>query len=138
MDGEIEKKYCKYREFATSSGKFVIGGKNAEQNEKVVEQAGKEEVILHTKEAGSPFCNIKSRFNNLTKKDIKEAAIFCARYSRDWKKNVGDVEVHWFLGKEVFKEKNMKTGTFGVKKAKSINVKKEDIMRFQKEGLNKA
>ena len=102
----------------------MLGGKNAEQNEKVVEQAGKDEILLHTKAAGSPFVNIKGK---ASKKDIKEAALFCAKFSRDWKKNHKDVEVHYFFGKDAFKEKGMKTGTFGVRKVKKIIIKKKEL-----------
>lgn len=118
----------KFREAFTSSGKLMLGGKNAEQNEQVVEQAGKNEIVLHTKAAGSPFINIKGK---ASKKDIKEAAIFCARYSRDWKKNHKDVEVHYFKGEDIFKEKGMKIGTFGVRKFKKIIVKKEELEKLE-------
>ena len=120
----------KFREFKTSCGKQVLAGRDAETNEKLVEQAGKDEAVLHTKEAGSPFVNIKDDKKKITKKDIKEAAIFCARYSHDWRDNKKDVVVHYFLGKDVFKIKAMKLGTFGVKKFKEIKVKKEDIEKF--------
>ncbi len=117
----------KPRELKLSSGKIVICGRNAETNEDVVKQAGTGETIVHTKAPGSPFCNIKGE---ATKKDTEEAAILCARHSKDWKKNKSDVEIHVFRGKDIFKEEGMKTGTFGVKKAKSIIAKKEDIERF--------
>ena len=123
----------KFRRFFTSSGKLILAGKDAETNEKLVEQTGKDEIVLHTKQAGSPFVNIKLNGKEKTsKKDIKEAAIFCALYSRDWKKNKKDVEVHWFKGKDIFKNKEMKLGTFLVKKFKAINVKKEEIEKFGK------
>ena len=115
---------AKFRELQTSSGKLLLAGKNAEQNEELVEQVGKDEIVLHTKAASSPFVNIKGK---ASKKDIKEAAVFCARYSRDWKKNKGDVEVHYFSGKDVYKLKGMKTGTFGVKRIKKIIVKKKEL-----------
>ncbi|MEM4703343.1 MAG: NFACT RNA binding domain-containing protein [Candidatus Pacearchaeota archaeon] len=116
----------KLRSLYTSLGKLVLAGKNAEQNEELVKQVKPDEIVLHTKAAGSPFVNIKG---NASKKDIKEAAIFCAKYSRDWKKNKKDVEVHYFKGKDIFKSKEMKQGTFGVKKFKKIIVKKEEITR---------
>lgn len=121
-------KITNFRKAITSSGKLMLAGKNAEQNEELVKQAGKNEIVLHTKAAGSPFVNIKGK---ATKKDIKEAAIFCARYSRDWKKNHKDVEVHYFKGKDIFKEKGMKTGTFGVKKFKTIIIKKEELEKLE-------
>lgn len=121
----------KFREFKTSSGKQVLAGKDAESNEKLIEQAGKEEIVLHTKAAGSPFVNIKLKNNEKTsRKDIKEAAVFCARYSHDWRDNKKDVVVHYFLRKDVFKIKVMKLGTFGVKKFKEIKVKKGEIEKL--------
>jgi len=117
-------KIGKFREAFTSSGKLMLGGKNAEQNEMLVKQAGKNEIVLHTKAAGSPFVNIKGR---ATKQDIKEAAVFCARYSRDWKKNKRDVEVHYFYGKDIYKEGGMSLGTFGVRKFNKIIIDKKLI-----------
>ncbi|MEM4330390.1 MAG: NFACT RNA binding domain-containing protein [Candidatus Pacearchaeota archaeon] len=125
-----------FREFITSEGKLVLGGKNAESNEKLIAQVKENEIVLHTKEAGSPFCNIKEEYRKTNKKDIKEAAIFCAAYSRDWKKNKKDVLVHYFLGKDIFKEKNMNLGTFGVRRFKEILVKKEEIENFLKKNKN--
>jgi predicted ribosome quality control (RQC) complex YloA/Tae2 family protein len=119
----------KFRKFKTSSGKTVLAGKSAENNEQLIKQVKKEETVLHTKKPGSPFVNIKGK---AIKKDLKEAAIFCARYSRDWRDNKKDVIVHYFKGKNVYKEKGMKLGTFGVKKAKEIKVKKKDIEKFGK------
>lgn len=116
-----------FRKFTTSSGKQVIAGKNAEQNEEVVKLAETRETVLHTESAGSPFCIIKG---NADKKDIKETAVFCAKYSRQWKQAKSKpsiVKVHCFKAKDIFKEKGMKTGTFGVRKAKIIIVKKGDI-----------
>lgn len=121
--------YEKFRWFATSTGKLVIGGKSAEQNEELVMLfLGKENIILHTSNAGSPFCII---LDKPEKNDISEAAIFCAKHSRDWKKNMRDVEVHVFSGKNVYKDRGMKTGTFGVRKiGRKIRVKKEKIENF--------
>ncbi len=120
----------KFREFETSSGKKVLAGKNAKNNEELVAQVGKNEDVFHTAKPGSPFVNIKASRTN--KKDRKEAAIFCARYSQDWRDNKSDVEVHWFKGKDIYKRKGMKLGTFGVRNFKIIRVKKEEIERFKK------
>ena len=122
-------KEINFRKLCTSSGKDVLCGKDSEQNEFLVAQSGKEEVVVHTKAPGSPFCNIKGKAE---KKDIEEAAVYCAAFSKDWKQNKRDVEVHYFKGKDIYKEANMKEGTFGVKKAKSLKVKKENIQNFLK------
>jgi len=119
----------KFREFETSSGNKVFGGKSAESNEELIEQVEPTEVVLHTAMPGSPFVNIKGK---ATKKDVKEAAVFCARYSQDWRDNKKDVVVHVFKGKDVYKDKKMKLGTFGVKKKENIKVKKIDILGFEK------
>ena len=118
----------KFREFTTASGKKVLAGKDAKTNEELVAQAGKNEDVFHTAKPGSPFVNIKSTRANL--KDRKEAALFCAAKSHDWRDNKSDVIVHWFKGKDVYKEKNMKLGTFGVKKHRKVIVKKKEIEEF--------
>lgn len=124
---ETHQEYKKFRKFETSSGKLVIAGKNAEQNESIIEFAEPEEFVLHTKLPGSPFCIIKGKANP---KDIKETSVFCAKFSKAWKQSHSDTEVHVFKGKDIFKEKGMKTGTFGVRKAKKIIAKKSAIESF--------
>lgn len=117
-----------YRKFETSLGIKVLAGKNAEQNESLVKEfMNKENIIMHTKARGSPFCVILKL--KATEKELKEVAIFCAEYSRVWKKAKikKDVEVHYFKGKDIFKTKQMKIGTFNVRKYKKIKVKKQDI-----------
>jgi len=111
--------YEKFRSFFTSNGSLVIAGKNAEQNEEVIEDyIDKDNIILHTKEPGSPFCIIKIVTNKekdkISAQDIKEAAIFCACFSQQWKKKAKEVEVHAFKPEQIFKEKKQKTGTFTV------------------------
>ncbi|MFH1326694.1 MAG: NFACT RNA binding domain-containing protein [archaeon] len=117
----------KFREFITRNGTTVLAGKNAQNNESLIEQAEDNEELFHTVAAGSPFVNIKDKPK---KGDIKEAAVFCARYSRDWKKNKEDVEIHRFKKKDVYKEKSMALGTFGIKKFKKIKVTEEDIKNW--------
>jgi len=122
----------KFRQFTTSSGKLCLAGKDAETNEKLISEIIKDKkdyYVLHTAKPGSPFVVIKEEIKKITKQDIKEAAIFCAKYSREWKKAKikKDIEVHYFLGKNIHKEKGMKTGTFGVRKFKEIKLKKKEI-----------
>ena len=48
--------YEKFRWFFTSGGKLVIGGKSAEQNEEVLKaHLDRDDLIMHTKQAGSLF-----------------------------------------------------------------------------------
>jgi predicted ribosome quality control (RQC) complex YloA/Tae2 family protein len=118
----------KFRERISGSGNTILSGKDSKSNEKLITQVEPEEDVFHTQEKGSPFVNLKGK---PARGDIKEAAIFCAIYSQDWKKNCGDVIVHRFKGKNVFKDKKMKVGTFGVKNFKRIKVKKEWIEGFE-------
>ena len=119
-----------FREFKTTSGKIVLGGKSAKNNEDLVGQISPKEIVLHTAMPGSPFCNIKG---DASKKDIKEAAIFCAKYSQDWRNYKKDVLIHIFKGANIYKKKKMELGTYGVKKFKVIKIKKSDILKFEKE-----
>lgn len=128
---EKKSKLGNFRKAETSSGKVLLAGKNAEQNEILVKQVQENEFVLHTRLPGSPFVNIKEDFKDTTKEDIKEAALFCVKYSQAWKKpkkKPEKIEVHVFLGKDIFKTNDMKTGTFGVKKLKKIILKREDIV----------
>ena len=121
-------KKTNFRKLITENGTVILAGRNDEGNEDLILQVEKNEEVFHTKEPGSPFVNIKGRAQ---KSDIKIAAIFCAKFSRDWKKNKKDVIVHQFKGKDVYKDKGMKIGTFGIKKFKTIKVKRKEIEEFR-------
>lgn len=120
-------KEIKLREKISKNGSTILAGKDSESNEYIVSQVEKDEEVFHTKEAGSPFVNIKGKPQ---KGDIKYAAIFCAKCSRDWKKNKGDVLIHRFKGRDIYKDKKMKKGTFGIKKYKLMKIKRSDIEEF--------
>ncbi len=116
----------KFREFETSSGTKILLGRNAENNDELMKKfRGKENIIIHTVAPGSPFCVI----DNLKplKEDVDLSCIYCARYSQDWRDNKKDVKVSVFIGKDINKEKGMKTGMWGVKKSKVKVVKKKEI-----------
>ncbi len=107
--------YEKYRWFFTSSGKMVIGGKSAEQNENVIgKHLEKGDVIMHTALPSSPFAVIKSGGNVISERDVEEAAIFCTCFSQQWKRRKIRAEVHLFNPQQITKEKGSKTGTFSV------------------------
>ncbi len=114
----------KFREWFTSSGKYVVAGKNSLNNEEIIAQVEPEETVLHTELPGSPFVNIKGE---ATKEDIRDAAIFCAKYSQAWRDTKTDVRINVFKGKDVYKNKGMSEGTFGVKKFSTVIAKKKDI-----------
>lgn len=119
----------KFRKFELSSGTKIFLGRDAKSNDELVKQfKGSENIILHTTEPGSGFCVIAK--TKPLQKEIKEAAVFCARHSRDWRDNKGDVKVDVFTGKDVSKSIFMKTGMWKVKnKKKRIKIKKQDIKK---------
>jgi len=105
--------YEKYRWFFTSAGALVIGGKSAEQNEEVIKKHTKEyEIVMHTKQAGSPFSVIKTK--EPSARDLQETAIFTACFSRAWREGKKKTEIHIFRGEQICKEKQDKPGTFHV------------------------
>jgi predicted ribosome quality control (RQC) complex YloA/Tae2 family protein len=120
----VEK--MKFREIITKSGTHILAGKDAKNNEELVKITKPSEEVFHTVKPGSPFVKIVGKPK---RGDIKKAAIFCAKYSRDWKKNKKDVKIHRFKGKDIYKKDYMEIGTFGVKKFKIINIKKEDLLK---------
>ncbi|MDP2673116.1 MAG: NFACT RNA binding domain-containing protein [Nanoarchaeota archaeon] len=127
----------KFRSFRTASGKLVLAGKDAKNNEELISQIETEENVFHTAKPGSPFVNIKlSKNETASQNDIKDSAIFCAAKSRDWRDNKSDVKVNWFKGKDILKIKGMKIGTFEVKNKKDILIKKQEVERFLKENVN--
>jgi len=117
----------KFREHVTKSGNLVFGGKNAKNNEELIKQIKPNEDVFHTAEPGSPFVNIKEKAK---RGSVKEAAVFCAAHSKDWKKSKDKVTIHHFKGKDIHKKKAMKLGTFGIKKHKIIKVRRRDILKF--------
>lgn len=109
------KEYEKYRWFYTSNNHLVIGGKNAEQNEELVQNLIKSEkdyIVMHTQTPGSPFSIIQSE--KIAEKDLEETAIFTACFSRAWREKNKKIIIDIFKTKQIIKNKNMKTGTFGV------------------------
>jgi predicted ribosome quality control (RQC) complex YloA/Tae2 family protein len=117
----------KFRELISKKGTLILAGKSAENNEELATQIKPDEEVFHTAASGSPFVNIKGKPKP---GDIKEAAIFCAKYSQDYRDNKSDVIVHVFKGKDIYKIKDMKKGTFGVKKLKVMKIKKRQIEDF--------
>lgn len=118
FDG-LQKDYIRYRWFFTSSDKLVIGGKSAEQNDDLLKKLKKikeELIVMHTSEPGSPFSAILSNIKEISEKDKKECAIFTACFSQAWKKKKKTALVDVFSSKDIYKMKNMKIGTWGVKK----------------------
>ena len=101
-------------------------GSTAENNDELMKKfKGEQNIIMHTVSPGSPFCVI----DNLSpsEKDVNLSGVYCARYSQDWRDNKKDVKISIFTGKDINKERNMKTGMWKVKKTKTKTIKKKEI-----------
>jgi predicted ribosome quality control (RQC) complex YloA/Tae2 family protein len=118
-----------FRKICLKSGANIILGKDEDSNDYLMEDfKGKSNVILHTVAPGSPFGVVDEL--KTSKEDIYEAGVFIARYSQDWRDNKENVKVSVFTGKDISKEKGMKPGLWKVKKSKTINIKKKDILKI--------
>lgn len=117
--------YRNFRWFYTSEGKLVVGGKNEEQNELVLRNFLKPNyIVMHTSKPGSPFMIIQD--HEPSKKDLDETAVFCACFSKEWKSGKKVIDIDIFKGVQMFKTKQMKTGTYGVngnKEKKRVKLK---------------
>lgn len=121
---------AKFREFKISSGTKIFLGKDEKTNDELMKKyEGEENFIIHTIASGSPFCVLESL--NPSKKEIKEAAIICASKSQDWRDNKKSVKLHLFTGKDSYKPKKAKVGTWSIKrKPKIIKAKKKEINKW--------
>ncbi|MEK6889577.1 MAG: NFACT RNA binding domain-containing protein [Nanoarchaeota archaeon] len=131
--------YQKYKWFFTASGKLVIGGKSAKQNDdllKKIKAQGKERLAMHTSQPGSPFCIIIANMEDLSQQDIKECAIFTGCFSRAWKEDKRTTEVDVFKLSQLHKSKDMNEGTWGVYgKVQKIKVNLELVIMRQHKTL---
>ncbi|RLG12279.1 hypothetical protein DRN73_02985 [Candidatus Pacearchaeota archaeon] len=117
--------YKKYRWFFTKSEKLVYGGKSAVQNEEIVKEIIKknsERIVMHTKIPGSPFAIIDAPLKKVNESDLEETAVWTACFSRAWRTGLYKTQVDIFTNNQILKEKNMKPGTFAVKKVQRKNV----------------
>lgn len=116
--GNLSEDYQRYRWFCTASGKTVIGGKSAVQNEQLLRTivtSKQDYLVMHTSEPGSPFSVILADGEKITAADKEECAIFTACFSRAWRAGKTNAAVDIFSSSQLYKEKTMSVGTWGVK-----------------------
>jgi predicted ribosome quality control (RQC) complex YloA/Tae2 family protein len=122
-----------FRKITLKSGISVILGKDQDSNDYLMEDfKGKQNIILHTVAPGSPFGIIDKTEPKPKKSEIYEAGTYVARYSQDWRDNQKDIKVSVFTGKNISKPRNAKPGMWSVEKAKTIIIKKKDIINITK------
>ncbi len=112
------KDYMQYKWFFTSSGKLVVGGRSAAQNDELLQRlksSNQELIIMHTSEPGSPFTAIISSPDKVSSSDLNEAAVFTGCFSRAWRSQKKKTIIDIFSLSSLYKSNSMKTGTWGVK-----------------------
>ncbi|MFB6211614.1 MAG: ribosome rescue protein RqcH [Halobacteriales archaeon] len=90
---QSEQWYERFRWFRTSDGFLVIGGRNADQNETIVEKyLDREDRFFHTQAHGGPATVLKAtepseaaRDVTIPDRSLEEAAQFAVSYSSVWK-----------------------------------------------------
>lgn len=110
--------YEKFHWFFSSEDFLCIGGKDATSNEIIIKKhTEKDDIVLHTDMAGSPFFVIKDG-QKATEQTIKEAAQAVAVYSKAWKLGHTTADVFYVKPEQVTKEakagENLAKGSFMV------------------------
>ncbi|MDP3699162.1 MAG: NFACT RNA binding domain-containing protein [Nanoarchaeota archaeon] len=104
---KTEKKrewYEKFHWFISSEGFLCLGGKDATSNELVIKKhTDRNDLVLHTDMAGSPFFVIKNG-QEAGEQTIKEASQAVAVYSRAWKLSHTSADVFYVKPEQVTKE----------------------------------
>ena len=96
--------YEKFHWFFSSEDFLCIGGRDATSNEMVIKKhVDKEDIVLHTDMAGSPFFVVKDG-QKASEKTIEEAAQAVAVYSKAWKLGHGTADVFYVKPEQVSKE----------------------------------
>ena len=86
------KWYEKFRWFMSSTGKLIIGGRDATSNEVLMKkQASDEWMVFHAEITGAPFFVIRG---NPDEADIREAAQAAGIFSKAWPKGYGSIGVY--------------------------------------------
>lgn len=97
--------YEKFRWFFSSDGFLVLGGRDATSNEIVVKKhTDKNDLVLHTDMAGSPFFVIKSENKKIPESAIEEAADAVCTFSRAWKLGMQTSDVFYVTPDQVSKK----------------------------------
>ncbi len=124
--------YYKFRWFYTSSGKFVVAGRDATTNEILIKKyTDSDDIVFHTNMPGSPFAVVKAKDSDLSEKDIEEIANFIVTYSKAWKSNISTMEVFYVPASNVTKQTKsgeyMSKGSFMIYGKKSYALGRLDL-----------
>ncbi len=96
--------YMQFRWIITSGGYLAIGGRNREQNEKIVRKYLEDrDIFVHADIQGAPVFVIKCGGKEPSEVDLKEVGILAVAYSKGWKVGMGALSAFWVWGKQVSK-----------------------------------
>ena len=88
----------------TSGGYLAIGGRDAQQNEKVVSKyLGAEDIFIHAVIHGGSAFVLKTEGRFPGDRDLREVAVMAVSYSKGWGEGVGALDAFWVWGKQVSK-----------------------------------
>ncbi|MCK5022903.1 MAG: NFACT family protein [Candidatus Aenigmarchaeota archaeon] len=101
-----QKWFEKFRWFNSSDDFMIVGGKDATSNEVLVRKHTEpNDMVFHSDIHGSPFVVIKSSGETeITDYARKEAAEFCAAYSKAWTTGLATVDVYGVKPDQVSKQ----------------------------------
>ncbi len=96
--------YDAYHWLITSHGFLAIGGRDAQQNEKVVRKyLGPQDIFVHADVHGASAFVILTEGKDIPESDIREVAVMAASYSKAWYSGFAAVDVFWVRGEQVSK-----------------------------------
>jgi len=96
--------YHRFRWFYSSDGFLVIGGKDADSNEEIVNKyMEKNDIFFHADIQGSPATVIKTNKREIPQRTLEEAAIFATSYSNFWKMGAFAGDCYWVYPEQVSK-----------------------------------
>ncbi len=96
--------YTQYHWLKTTNGFLAIGGRDAQQNEKVVRKyLSDNDIFVHAEVHGASAFVIKCDGRIPSETDLKEVATMAVSYSKAWKSGVGALDAFWVWGRQVSK-----------------------------------
>lgn len=94
--------YHVYHWIITKNGFLAIGGRSAEQNEKIVRKFMKDkDIFIHADLHGAPVFLVFSEGREVPEEDLRDVAVLAASYSKAWREKLPSVDVFWVYGSQV-------------------------------------
>jgi hypothetical protein len=83
---------------------LAIGGRDAKQNESIVKKyLTPKRIFMHAEIHGAPVVIMFTEGKEPDEKDLTDAALLSAAYSKAWKLGIGTTNVYWVWGNQVSK-----------------------------------